>query len=81
MSTSYSRATDVDQLRASGNFQIVTPSQCLEIAKRCDEIMFDPLFGGIPPDIAWESLELFRTEVLPELALDALPGTALRSSN
>jgi alkanesulfonate monooxygenase SsuD/methylene tetrahydromethanopterin reductase-like flavin-dependent oxidoreductase (luciferase family) len=81
VSTSYSRATDVDQLRATGNFQIVTPTQCVEIAKRCDGIMFDPLFGGIPPEIAWESLELFRTDVLPEIALDTVPGTALRSSN
>ena len=80
VSTSYSPATDVDQLRASGNFQIVTPEQCIEIAQRCDEIMFDPLYGGIPPEIAWESLELFRTEVLPELTLDAAPGTELRSS-
>jgi hypothetical protein len=80
VSSTYSPATDVDQLRATGNFQIVTPEQCLEIGRRCDEIMFDPLYGGIPPEIAWESLELFRTEVLPDLTLDTQPGTELRSS-
>ncbi len=80
VSITYSPATDVNQLRATGNFQIVTPEQCLKIAQRCDEIMFDPLYGGIPPEIAWESLELFRTEVLPELTLDPQPGTELRSS-
>jgi alkanesulfonate monooxygenase SsuD/methylene tetrahydromethanopterin reductase-like flavin-dependent oxidoreductase (luciferase family) len=80
VSTTYSPATDVDQLRATGNFQIVTPEKCIEIAQGCAEIMFDPLYGGIPPEIAWESLELFRTEVLPELSLDEAPGNELRSS-
>ena len=27
-----------------------------------------PLCGGTPPDVAWESLELYANEVLPRLA-------------
>jgi hypothetical protein len=30
--------------------------------------MLHPLMGGIAPDLAWESLRLFETEVLPKLA-------------
>ena len=80
-SASYVAATDVNDLRATGNFQIVTPDQCIEIAHQYEEIMFDPLYGGIPPEIAWESLELFRTHVLPEIELDDRPGTVLREAN
>ena len=29
--------------------------------------LFHPLVGGIPPDLAWESLELFEAKVLPRL--------------
>jgi hypothetical protein len=50
---------------ASGNFRIVTPQQCIEPVSDLDEIQLDPLFGGLPPDLAWQSLELFIQQVLP----------------
>ena len=28
---------------------------------------FHPLAGGLPPDLAWSSLELFANKVLPGL--------------
>ena len=30
-------------------------------------LTFNPLAGGLPPDLAWESLELFASEVHPRL--------------
>jgi hypothetical protein len=29
--------------------------------------MLHPLCGGMPPDLAWSSLRLFETQVLPAL--------------
>jgi alkanesulfonate monooxygenase SsuD/methylene tetrahydromethanopterin reductase-like flavin-dependent oxidoreductase (luciferase family) len=74
ISASYSPAASVAELRSSGNFQILTPSACLEYVASCEEILLDPLFGGMPPAIGWESLKLFATEVMPHLDLRARPG-------
>jgi hypothetical protein len=30
--------------------------------------MFHPLCGGMPPELAWSSLRLFESEVLPAFA-------------
>ena len=30
-------------------------------------LTFNPLAGGLPPDISWASLELFASEVMPRL--------------
>jgi hypothetical protein len=33
-------------------------------------LTFNPLAGGLPPALAWPSLELFASEVLPRLGAD-----------
>lgn len=38
-----------------------------------DLLMLDTLFGGIPIDIAWDSLELFVDKVLPAIKPAAVP--------
>lgn len=73
----YQPATSVEELLATGNFQIVTPEQCCDIASRCEEIMFDPLYGGIPPEIAWEGLRLFEEEVLPRIEVEPQSGAVV----
>jgi hypothetical protein len=30
-------------------------------------LLFHPLMGGLDPELAWESLELFASAVLPKL--------------
>jgi hypothetical protein len=48
----------------------VTPDECVELAKELGDfgtLILHPLMGGIPPDVAWESLELFERKVLPRL--------------
>jgi alkanesulfonate monooxygenase SsuD/methylene tetrahydromethanopterin reductase-like flavin-dependent oxidoreductase (luciferase family) len=60
----------VDQLRSDPAFAIVTPDECVEIARRLGptgELAFYPLTGGLPPDLAWPGLLTFAEEVLPVL--------------
>jgi alkanesulfonate monooxygenase SsuD/methylene tetrahydromethanopterin reductase-like flavin-dependent oxidoreductase (luciferase family) len=54
-------------LRDSGRYAVVTPKDCLALACRDGQIMLHPLMGGIEPELAWEGLRLFETEVLPNL--------------
>ena len=40
-------------------------------------ITLSPLAGGLPPDLAWESLELFASRVMPQLRSPARSGFGL----
>jgi alkanesulfonate monooxygenase SsuD/methylene tetrahydromethanopterin reductase-like flavin-dependent oxidoreductase (luciferase family) len=67
-SASVSRATDVGDLRAeAGSYRIVSPAEAVELAAADGMLSIQPLCGGIPPDLAWESLHLIEREVLPAL--------------
>lgn len=68
----FSSVSNVEDLRAVGAYVVVTPEQCLAIAKEikaqhCDHLQLNPLIGGLDPEVAWEGLELFAAEVLPHL--------------
>jgi hypothetical protein len=58
-----------EELRASGQFAVVTPRECLALAARDGSLMLHPLMGGIAPALGWEGLELFEREVLPRLTI------------
>ncbi len=61
-------ASDVEQLRASGVYRVVTPDECVALAEevgRTGALVFHPLMGGMAPELGWESLELFANKVLP----------------
>lgn len=60
-------ARTIDDLKASGVYAVVTPEECIELAKKFGSITLHPLMGGIPPALAEESLDLFASEVLPAL--------------
>jgi len=60
-------AQTVDDLRRSGVYRVVTPEECVELARTAGAIVLHPLMGGLPPDVGWRSLELFATKVLPRL--------------
>jgi alkanesulfonate monooxygenase SsuD/methylene tetrahydromethanopterin reductase-like flavin-dependent oxidoreductase (luciferase family) len=61
-----STATTVEELRAEhGNYQILTVDQAMEEVERHGLLMTQPLAGGIPPDLAWPSLDLIAEQVLP----------------
>lgn len=63
---SWSGATTVDELRAeNGTYQIVTPAEAVDLLGQFGSLGLQPLCGGMPPELAWESLKLIETEVLP----------------
>jgi alkanesulfonate monooxygenase SsuD/methylene tetrahydromethanopterin reductase-like flavin-dependent oxidoreductase (luciferase family) len=59
--------TDPEDLRTSGRYVVVTPEECIAMVRLHDGLTLHPLMGGIAPDLAWRSLELFETKVLPAL--------------
>jgi alkanesulfonate monooxygenase SsuD/methylene tetrahydromethanopterin reductase-like flavin-dependent oxidoreductase (luciferase family) len=59
-----------EELKASGQYLVLTPEECLSHAAHSSTLRFRPLVGGIDPDIAWESLHLFEAKVLPHLDVE-----------
>ena len=65
-----SHASTVDELRAEGVFQILTPEQCLDLVEDLgpfSPLTNHPLCGGCPIEAGWSSLHLFAQEVMPHL--------------
>jgi alkanesulfonate monooxygenase SsuD/methylene tetrahydromethanopterin reductase-like flavin-dependent oxidoreductase (luciferase family) len=74
-STVYVPLERLEDLRSQPIFQVVTPEQCVAYAKSLEphgELQFQPLFGGLDPQVAWRSLELFEQAVLPRLKQEGL---------
>jgi alkanesulfonate monooxygenase SsuD/methylene tetrahydromethanopterin reductase-like flavin-dependent oxidoreductase (luciferase family) len=63
----YEVFADADALRAANRYHVVTPDQMVAHLKAAPVAVanFHPLCGGMPIDLAWESLRLFENEVLP----------------
>jgi alkanesulfonate monooxygenase SsuD/methylene tetrahydromethanopterin reductase-like flavin-dependent oxidoreductase (luciferase family) len=70
VSTPMVRAESVDDLKRAPQNLVGTPDEvyarALEVPPT-GALTFNPLAGGLPPDLAWPSLELFASEVLPRL--------------
>ena len=68
VAASKSGATTVADLRAEqGAYRVVTPDQAVEMMRAGQPLALQPLCGGLPPGLAWESLELIEDRVLPNL--------------
>ena len=63
----YTPADDADALRAGGAYAVLTPDECVAMASSTGSLRLHPLMGGLPPELAWESLELVAAKVLPRL--------------
>jgi alkanesulfonate monooxygenase SsuD/methylene tetrahydromethanopterin reductase-like flavin-dependent oxidoreductase (luciferase family) len=64
----HSHATTAEELRAEGIYQVLTPEQCVERAKQQGDFatcVLHPMVGGMPPEIGWESIQLYVDKVLP----------------
>jgi alkanesulfonate monooxygenase SsuD/methylene tetrahydromethanopterin reductase-like flavin-dependent oxidoreductase (luciferase family) len=61
---------DPEELRTTNRYVVVTPEECVALVERDEGLTFHPLMCGIPPELAWQSLHLFESEVLPHLSLD-----------
>lgn len=70
LDTGYEMFADPDALRADGRYRVVTPADLVAELTDAGPFAFTllhPLVGGLPPDVAWESLRLVEHEVLPRL--------------
>ncbi|MDR2858746.1 MAG: LLM class flavin-dependent oxidoreductase [Novosphingobium sp.] len=58
---------DADALKAANGYRVITPGQMVAQLKAAPAAVaqFHPLCGGMPIDLAWDSLRLFEKEVLP----------------
>lgn len=68
----YQAFDNIDDLRASGLYQVLTPDECVSLAEGLGPdgwLYIHPLIGGLDPSVAWESLELLAREVLPRLPM------------
>ncbi|MCB1679369.1 MAG: LLM class flavin-dependent oxidoreductase [Halioglobus sp.] len=65
--SSYHKVDSLEALRDSGGYAVVTPEQCVELARRHRKISLHPLMGGMDPALGWESLRLFVEAVQPQL--------------
>lgn len=69
-SSPFAGIDSVEAARKSGIVQVLTPDQCVELARH-KVISLIPLVAGLDPAIGWKSLELFVHEALPRIkALD-----------
>lgn len=63
-------SSDIDGLRNEGIYAVVTPDECVALAGELGQagtLVLHPLLCGMPAELGWESLELFRAKVLPRL--------------
>lgn len=71
MTSPYREVADAEAARRSGVYAVVTPGEAVnlirQIASEGRIVNFKPMMGGLPPDDAWESLELYARDVLPQL--------------
>ena len=63
----HTAAKTIDELRASGVYRVVTPDECVALAREHGRVLLHPLMGGLSPALAWASLELFEHKVLGRL--------------
>jgi alkanesulfonate monooxygenase SsuD/methylene tetrahydromethanopterin reductase-like flavin-dependent oxidoreductase (luciferase family) len=63
----YRAFRNVDELRASGAYEVVTPDEAVRLLSERRWASFRPLVGGLEPEVGWESLRLLESEVLPRL--------------
>ena len=61
------RVKSVAEVRATGAYLVVTPDECVALAKSFPGFSLHPLMGGLAPEIGWEGLKLFVETVLPRL--------------
>jgi alkanesulfonate monooxygenase SsuD/methylene tetrahydromethanopterin reductase-like flavin-dependent oxidoreductase (luciferase family) len=68
--TPYKSADEPDDLLRMGAAKVYLPEELVEACKALGPdgvLRFQPLEGGIPPELGWECLQLFEDEVLPHL--------------
>ncbi|MGH8995035.1 MAG: LLM class flavin-dependent oxidoreductase [Acidimicrobiales bacterium] len=69
LASPYRTVEDVDELRATGLYRVLTPDEFVgeQRITPIPYLVLNPMCGGMPPALAWSSLRLFEREVLPAL--------------
>jgi alkanesulfonate monooxygenase SsuD/methylene tetrahydromethanopterin reductase-like flavin-dependent oxidoreductase (luciferase family) len=68
--TGYQPFDDPAKLRASGLYPVLTPDELIARARALGpsaNVLLHPLMGGLDPELAWESLKLIESKVIPAL--------------
>ncbi|MEM9254771.1 MAG: LLM class flavin-dependent oxidoreductase [Pseudomonadota bacterium] len=66
----FAGGVDIDDLRASGAYQVLRPSEAVDRILALGEhrtFILCPLLGGLNPEMAWEGLKLFEQFVWPSV--------------
>jgi alkanesulfonate monooxygenase SsuD/methylene tetrahydromethanopterin reductase-like flavin-dependent oxidoreductase (luciferase family) len=70
----FQQAEDAEALRATNTYLVLTPEECLKLARAQREagrhLTLAPMIAGLSPALAWESLDLFAAKVIPQLLED-----------
>lgn len=63
----YRAATDIDELRTRRDYAVLTPDEYVAELQAAPFpfAMLHPMCGGIPPELAWQTLRLLEQEVAP----------------
>ncbi len=61
--------SSIDELRAAGHYEIITPAECIARHKANPDFFatIHPLIGGMPLERGWQCLKLYAEQVLPAL--------------
>jgi alkanesulfonate monooxygenase SsuD/methylene tetrahydromethanopterin reductase-like flavin-dependent oxidoreductase (luciferase family) len=57
----------VEEVRSTGAYLVVTPDECVALAKQFNNFSLHPLMGGLDPDFAWQGVKLFVEKVVPRV--------------
>src|SRR5262249_20212533 len=60
----HTAAKTVEELRTSGVYRVVTPDECVALAREHGRVRLHALMGGLPPALGWARLELCEQKVL-----------------
>jgi alkanesulfonate monooxygenase SsuD/methylene tetrahydromethanopterin reductase-like flavin-dependent oxidoreductase (luciferase family) len=70
-SAPFKEADSIDELKRLGVYRVVTPDECVALGKSLESrgiiMVLNAMMAGLPEDLSWSSLELFRTKVWPQL--------------
>ena len=72
-SVMHSRVTTVQELRAEGIYRVMTPDECVDLARTEGEearFCLHPMCGGVPIDRAWASVAVHRQGVATDQRRD-----------
>ena len=83
LSTGFVPYEDLDSLRRSGDYPILTPDECVSLCDRLGDdgkLTIAPLVGGMRPALSWQCLELIEAKVLPRVRSRPSPPGGYRVS-